>query len=274
MKVPTIPRRFLDRFRFWMKILKHGRGTRPKVQLGLILSSILDILTYSICPLLALSPKVYVSGIVHFKDYDVYFYVRRFTDDLYNVMPGREGDVNTLILKSLSEGDVFIDVGANIGYYSILAGKIVGERGQVIALEPVPNTVKVLDLNIKLNNLKNIKTIPKAAWSNSSLLNIYLPGGYYGWASHIKLHESKILHTKAVPLDDVSKKIPAIKLLKIDVEGSEYQVLIGAKETLKKTKNVVMEVSENSDVIQRILKEATFKIRKLKFTTYIHAQKN
>lgn len=116
------------------------------------------------------------------------------------------------------------------------------KKGQVIALEPIPDTVKVLDLNIKLNNLTNIKVIPKAAWSNSSLLNIYLPEGYYGWASPVKWHGSKSFTLKAVPLDDVSKKIPAIKLLKIDVEGSEYHVLIGAKETLKKTKHVVMEV--------------------------------
>ena len=274
MKALTIPRRLLSRFRFWMKILKHGRGTTLKMQLGLIFSSIIDAFAYSIYPPLALSPKVYVSGTVYFKNYSVYFYVRRFSDDLYNVIPGREGDVNELILKSLNEGDVFIDVGANIGYYSILAGKIVGEKGQVIALEPIPDTVKVLDLNIKLNNLKNIRVIPKAAWSDSSLLNIYLPEGYYGWASPVKWHGSESFTLKAVPLDDVSKKIPAIKLLKIDVGGSEYQVLVGAKETLKKTKHVVMEISENSDKIQRILKEATFKIWKLKFTTCIHAQKS
>lgn len=274
MKVPTIPRRFLDRFRFWIKILKHGKGTNPKVQLGLILSSIIDTLTYSIYPLLALSPKVYVSGIVHFKNYDVYFYVRRFSDDLYNVMPGREGDVNRLILKSLSEGDVFVDVGANIGYYSILAGKIVGEKGQVIAMEPISDTVKVLDLNIKLNSLKNIIVIPKAAWSNSSVLTIYLPKGYYGWASAVKWHGSTFFTVNAMSLDDVSKKIPEIKLLKIDAEGSEYQVLTGAKETLKKTKHIVMEIPENSDEIQRILIEATFKIQKLKFTKHLYAQRS
>lgn len=274
MKVLTIPRRLLGRFRLWLRILEHGRGTTLKMQLGLIFSSIIDAFAYSIYPPLALSPKVYVSGIVYFKNYGVYFYVRRFSDDLYSVMPGREGDVNELILKCLSEGDVFVDVGANIGYYSVLAGKIVGEEGQVIALEPIPDTVKVLKLNVNLNNLKNIKVIGKAAWSNSSLLNVYLPEGYYGWASPVKWHGSKSFTLKAVSLDDVSKKIPAIKLLKIDVEGSEYQVLVGAKETLKKTKHVVMEISENSDEIQRMLEEATFNIRRLKFTTYIHALKS
>jgi FkbM family methyltransferase len=273
MKLMSILRRFLDRFRFWVTVLKHGRGISSKLQAGLVLSSILDTFVYSIFPLLALSPRTYVSGVVYFKSYDVYFYVRRFSDDLYNVTPGREDDVNRLILKSLGEGDVFIDVGANIGYYSILAARIVGKQGQVIALEPVPNTVKVLNLNIKLNNLKNIKIIPEAAWSNSARLKLYVPEGCYGWASPIKRPGSKSLTVHAVPLDDVSEKIPAIKLLKIDVEGSEYHVIMGAQETLNKTENVVMEVSENSEIVQQVLKDAAFKIRKLKFATYIRAQK-
>lgn len=270
----NIIRRLHGRFRFWFKILNRVRGTTFKMQLGLILSSIIDTFAYLVYPPLALSPKVYVSGVVRFKDYTVYFYVRKFSDDLYNITPEREGDVNELILKSLSKDDVFIDVGANIGYYSILAGKIVGEKGQVIALEPIPDTVKVLNLNIELNNLRNIKVIPKAAWSDSSLLTIYVPEGYYGWASPMKQHRSKSFRLKAVSLDDISKKIPIIKLLKIDVEGSEYQVLIGAKETLKKTKHIFMEISEKSDEIRRMLEEATFKIRKLKFATYIYAQKS
>jgi FkbM family methyltransferase len=274
MRIITIVRRPLDRFRFWFKILRYGRGTTIKTWLGIFFSSIIDTFAYSICPALVLSPKVYVSGIVYFKNYDVYFYVRRFSDDLYNVTPRREGCVNELILKCLSKGDVFIDVGANIGYYSILAGKIVGEKGQVIALEPISETVKVLDLNIKLNNLENIRVIPKAAWSDSSLLNVYLPEGYYGWASAVKLHGSKFFTLEAVSLDDVSKKIPAVKLLKIDVEGAEYQVLIGARETLKKTKHIIMEISENSDEIRRTLEEAEFKIWKLAFTTHIHAQRS
>ena len=268
------PQRLISRLKLWLEILGNGKGTTFKMQLGLIFSSIIDSFARTIYPPLALSPKVYVSGIICFKNYNVYFYVRRFSDDLYNVMPGREEDVNELILKSLSEGDVFIDVGSNIGYYSILAGKIVGEKGQIVAIEPIPDTVNVLNLNVKLNALKNIIVIPKAAWTNPSILNIYLPEGNYGWASAVKWYGNKSFTIEAVPLDDIAKKIPAIKLLKIDVEGSEYQVLIGAKETLEKTKHIVLELSENSDEIQRMLEEAGFKIRKLKFTTYIHAYKN
>lgn len=116
--------------------------------------------------------------------------------------------------------------------------------------------------------------IPKADWSKSSLLNVYLPVGYYGWASPVKWRGSKSFTLKATTLDDESLKIPAIKLLKIDVEGSEYQVLVGAKETLKKTKHIVLEISEKSHEIKRILKEAIFKTWKLRFTTYMYAHRS
>lgn len=89
--------------------------------------------------------------------------MRGFSDDLYSVTPGRERDVNELILSCLKEGDVFLDVGANIGYYSILGGKIVGKNGRVISVEPIDSTARILKYNIKLNKLKNVKVIQKAA---------------------------------------------------------------------------------------------------------------
>ena len=64
----------------------------------------------------------------------------------YSVMPGREGDVNELILNALSEATLFIDIGANVGYYSVLAGKIIGNSGQVISVEPMPSTAKIFEI--------------------------------------------------------------------------------------------------------------------------------
>jgi len=205
MRIFRIVTREFTRLMFWFRIIKNGNGTSLKMQSGLILSALLDASLYLICPRLAALPKVYVSGIVYFKNFNVYFYVRGFSDDLYSVMPGREGDVNELILKCLEERDIFIDIGANVGYYSILAGKLVGDKGQVISIEPVANTAEVLKINVKLNDLKNIKVIPKAAWSNRSLIAIYLPENYYGWASPVKLHGGKSVTVEAIPVDIVCK---------------------------------------------------------------------
>ena len=82
-----------------------------------------------------------------------------------------------------------------------------------------------------------------------------------------------LIVVKGVPLDTISK-VPKIDLLKIDVEGSEYQILIGARKTLKKTRYVILEVSIEKDEIINLLMEERFKIRKLKFATYIFAYKN
>lgn len=266
--------RIYNRPLLWIKIIKNVRGVNLKMQLGIILSAVIDILYNIVNPSLAIVPIIYVTGIIYCKKYDAYFYVRAFSDDLYNVMPEREADVNELILNCLKEGDIFIDLGANIGYYSILAGKIVGNGGQVIAIEPVPTTVKVLNYNIKINNLKNIKVIQKAAWSNEQTINIYTPKFLFGQTSiHKSTISADLIIVEGVPLDILSK-FQRVDLLKIDAEGSEYEILKGSIETLKRTRYVILETSIKKEDIVSLLKDEGFKILKLKFTTYILAYKN
>jgi FkbM family methyltransferase len=262
-----------NRLMIWLNILKNVRGISLRTQLGLIISMPTDMLFHVIGASLAVLPKVYVSGVIYLKTYDVYFYVRAFSDDLYSVMPRREGDVNDLILSILTEGDVFIDIGANIGYYSVLTGKIIGDSGLVIAVEPVPTTARVLRDNIRLNNLKNVRSIQKAAWSDNRIVNIHVPKGFFGLASIVNLHPSELTITvEGIPLDAFCEA-QEVKLLKIDAEGSEYQILKGARKTLKKTKYVILEASTRKDEIIHLLREEGFKIHKLKFTTYIVAYK-
>jgi FkbM family methyltransferase len=257
----------------WLNILRKVRGITFKTKLGLFLSALIDVCFCTAGSSLATLPRVYVSGIIYAKSYGVYFYVRGFSDDLYSVMPGREGDINELILSCLKEGDVFLDVGANIGYYSVLAGKKVGESGRVISVEPVSSTARVLNLNLKLNGLKNVKIIQKATWSSNQILTLHMPEGFFGLASvHKPAEATDSFVIRGVPLDDISEALK-VNLLKIDAEGSEYQILKGAKKTLKKTRYVILETSTKKDEIICFLKEEGFKIRKLNFTTYMFAYK-
>lgn len=275
MKILAIPTRVFNRIVLWYRLLRSIHGCNARTQSGLLLSAVLDTLSYLVNPLLALSPKIYVSGIIYFKfqrSY-VYFYVRCFSDDLYNVMPGREGDVNELILRCLREGDVFIDVGANIGYYSVLAGKIIGDSGRVISVEPVPSTDEVLKYNIRLNNLRNVKVIQKAIWSNEQVITMHVPKNFFGMASIHNLRNADSLVIEGIPLDTICEA-PEVDLLKIDAEGSEYQVLKGARKTLEKTRHVILEASTEKGKILNLLREEQFKIRKMKFTSYVLAYKN
>lgn len=273
MTILAIPKKAFSRLILWFIILKRVRGVALKTQMGLFLSPFIDILFHVIGSPLATLPRVYVSGIIYSKSYGVYFNVRAFSDDLYSVMPGREGDVNELILSCLKEGDIFVDVGANIGYYSVLAGKIVGENGQVISIEPLPSTAKVLSLNVKLNQLSNVMILQKAAWRSNELIYIHTPKGFYGMSS---IHGSGVTQdlsvVQGVPLDDIIKV--HVDFMKIDAEGSEYPILMGARKTLARIGNVVLEASTEKEEIIQLLKEEGFKISNLRFGTYVLAHKN
>jgi len=128
--------RMLNRILLWLNIIRRVRGIGLRMQVGLLFSSLVDSLMVLIRPALAYLPIVYVQGIIYSPKYKAYFQVRRFSDDLYSIMPDREGDVNERILQCLAKGSLFVDVGANIGYYSVLAAKLVGNEGLVIAIEP------------------------------------------------------------------------------------------------------------------------------------------
>jgi len=271
MKILTALAKPFNRLLLWFRILTRVRGIALKTQLGLFLSAFIDTLFHTLGAQFATLPRAYVSGIIYSKRYSAYFYIRAFADDLYSVMPGREGDVNKLILNCLKKGDIFIDVGANIGYYSVIAGKIVGESGRVISVEPVPSTNKILEFNIRLNQLRNVKIIQKAAWSKNESITLYIPKGFYGLSSINKSEEiTDMLVVEGAPLDSILS-FPKADLLKIDAEGSEYSILIGAQKTLRNTHYVVLEASNEKREIIQWLKEAGFKMQALKFTSYILA---
>jgi FkbM family methyltransferase len=134
-------------------------------------------------------------------------------------LPRREGDAHDFILDNLKLGDVFVDVGANVGYYTILAPKRVGANGKVFAVKPVPQTVKVLKFSTKLNWLGNITIIDKAGWNSYCKLKMRTSFGEFGCASSFRSGGFEI-DVDAIPLDEVLADVPKIKPIKVDV-GSE-----------------------------------------------------
>ena len=186
-------------------------------------------------------------------------------------MPGREGDVEEHIIKSLEEGGVFVDVDANVGYYTLLASKKVGPKDKVISIEPIPSTLKVLTRSISTNGLTNVMITPKASWNTSTKLHICIARRWHGLASIFRVKEDgdEVITVESIALDEVLDEHPNIKLMKVDVEGAEYQVLEGARRTLKKTSHVIPEASMNKRKIARLLEEMGFKVRILRFMTYI-----
>jgi FkbM family methyltransferase len=159
-----------------------------------------------------------------------FVYTRENIDNLYNTLPRREGDVYDFIVDNLKPGDVFVDVGANIGYYTILASTLVGASGKVFAIETTPQIAKVLRFNIKLNELRNVTVVDKATWNSYCKLKMKIAFGEFGCASFFR--NGVEVDVDAIPLDEVLVNVSKIKLIKIDVKGAEYEVLQGLRQTL------------------------------------------
>lgn len=259
-----------SRVLLWCRFLYSFRGTSFRAEANLFLSALVDTLFYFISGW-TYNPKMLFSGIYVVKPYGIFIYARGGADDLYHALPEREGDVHRFIVSNLKSGDVFVDVGGNIGYYAILASKLVGNDGKVFAVEPVPSTSNVLRLNIKLNQANNVIVIDKAAWHTRAKLKLQVPFGEFGLASSLPIRGLEV-EVDAIPLDGVLNRM-GIKLIKIDVEGAEYEVLRGLTETLKHTELIVLELSRNLEPCLRLLQAYGFKVEKMKFTSYYACRK-
>jgi FkbM family methyltransferase len=148
--------------------------------------------------------------------------------------------------KHLKPSDIVYDLGANEGYYSIVASKIIGEKGTVYAFEPMPENISLLENHIKINSLKNIVVVPKAVSNKLDDLvftNTNDRAGNTYINSSPKFNESDVrFSVKATTLDHFcfveKNKLPS--LIKIDVEGAEYDVLCGAEKVIKESKPIII----------------------------------
>ncbi len=146
-----------------------------------------------------------------------------------------EPNLTHWIQERLAPGDGFIDVGANIGYFTLLASKLVGESGKVVAIEALPAIFAALENNLRMNDASNVRTVNCAAWNVEAMLTIYtnpdvLPGQTTvmpGWAE--KYHLESQSRIPAAPLSTILKleEFKAARLIKIDVEGAEWHALCG-----------------------------------------------
>lgn len=136
-----------------------------------------------------------------------------------------------MINSILCEGDVFVDIGANIGLMSILASRKVGQYGKVFSFEPNPNTNNILQSNIALNGCKNIHVEEFALSHETKKSKIYDRWDVNrGGASLIKPeHPTDSYEIEEIQFSDYFSPKQILKLVKIDVEGYELNVLMGAR---------------------------------------------
>lgn len=140
-----------------------------------------------------------------------------------------------LVRDILQEGDTFVDVGANVGWYTVHAAKIVGPKGQVVAFEPEPSNLALLRRNVNANHLQNV-TVEGVGLSNSAgSFKLYLEKNNLGMHSLVEKHGgNRFITIPTVRFDDYWHNKGKIKLIKIDTEGAEGMILDGMRETIER----------------------------------------
>src|SRR6267143_7173741 len=144
----------------------------------------------------------------------------------------------------LSPGATFVDVGANLGIYTLVASRIVGHSGRVIAFEPSVQSFPLLQKNITLNSLTNVSAFPVALSAKAGRIRLYhapcCPSGN-SFGHHPSFHGSfETVDTES--LDDALHRIPAarVDVIKMDVQGAEELVLRGARKVVASMRPVII----------------------------------
>lgn len=144
--------------------------------------------------------------------------------------------VQEILAKRLRPGMVFYDLGANIGLFSLLAARIVGENGRVFSFEPDAEVAARLRRNVARNNFTNITVVEAGLWSSSGNVNFVAADSSSpdrGTGQFIDGESQNGTPTRCVSLDDFMASAPPPDAIKCDIEGAEVEALRGAGKLLR-----------------------------------------
>jgi FkbM family methyltransferase len=156
-----------------------------------------------------------------------------------------EGEVD-VFRQCLRPGDVALDIGANFGSHTIPLAQMVGPGGAVYAFEPQRILFQILCGNVALNELGNVRALPVALGRSAGRTKV--PALDYRGANNfggIALGGAEGEDVAVVALDQV--ELPKVRLIKIDVEGMELDVLAGAKQTLARCRPILYVENDRAD---------------------------
>ena len=164
-----------------------------------------------------------------------------------------EADVTQLFREAVREGMSVLDAGANVGYYTLIASRRVGPHGRVYAFEPDPLNFSYLTRNIAANSCANVRAFPDALGSAcASRVFIPDPGGAEGYIAQDSTAKTGVA-VRVTTIDEVLGKIggPKIDLMKVDVEGSELDVLNGMHDTSRSNDRLELIIELNVHALDR-----------------------
>ena len=163
-----------------------------------------------------------------------------------------EVPIQNIFAQHLKVGDVFYDIGANVGFFTVIAAKLVGDRGKVYAFEPGKNNAASVRHNAQLNNFNQIEVIEKAVSHTSGkgqLLLAQYSGGHALATADAPPDLAGEITVDLVSIDDLiaQNQIAPPNFVKVDVEGAELDVLKGMTETIKNYQPTIIYEVDDGD---------------------------
>jgi FkbM family methyltransferase len=156
-----------------------------------------------------------------------------------------EPDETALFERLVGPGAVVFDLGAHIGYYTLLAATLVGARGRVLAFEPNPGNLKHLRRHVKMNRLDNTEVLAMAAGATPGVAKFARGTG----SGTGRLDLGGSLEVPVTSVDRAASEQGLVpNFLKIDVEGAEVELLRGAKQTLASARPIIFLSTHGTEV--------------------------
>lgn len=207
--------------------------------------------------------------------------------EMYSALDGGtfyEPGTSRFLMHVLSAGDTFIDIGGHVGYFSMLAAARVGTNGDVITFEPSPGNFRQLVEHVALNGFTNVLPLHLALGASEHVAALHFnadnDGGHALW--DVGLHPHNQLSRDNPRVDPVyttrldrvlcGRPLRSLKLMKLDIEGSEVLALEGARTTIERTRVPFIIAEVNRTALEQMgASESTLRslMREMGYDTFI-----
>ena len=164
-----------------------------------------------------------------------------------------------IVKNQIKESDIVIDIGAHIGYFSLIFAKLVGNNGKVFSFEPEPENYKILKKNIEINNYQNVILEQKGVSDINNSVKLY-SGSTSSGSSRIYKPEQNLskfnkntIDIQTIILDEYFSKLGLtnkINFIKMDIEGAEILALKGMQKILRESENLKIFTEFNREFLE------------------------
>ncbi len=143
--------------------------------------------------------------------------------------------------NTLKKGMTLVDIGANIGYYTVLAADIIGETGKIISFEPDEQSMDIFKKNIISNKFKNVSYVEKALSDKKGTILFYPSDENRG---DNRIYDPgdgrKYVEVETITLDEYLPQDTKVDIIKMDIQGGEYLALVGMEKTILRSESLTI----------------------------------